>query len=193
MRGYGSTDSPEDVSSFSCVSIGQDMLALLDALGEQSAILVGHDWGAILTWQLGLLHPSRFTALCAMSVPPILFDSPVPPTQGMRAASGENFMYILYHNEVFTWSGNHGVAEMEYDAHSEHMLRQMYFMGPASSVASLQTTPPTVTDPRRSAGGNRGRAPLRHGFPEWCSEEEFAYYVAEFEVPHPPPSSPLAR
>ena len=53
-------------------------LAAVMALGEPSAILVGHDWGAILTWQLGLLHPSRFTALCAMSVPPILFDSPVP-------------------------------------------------------------------------------------------------------------------
>lgn len=52
MRGCGSTDAPEDVETsedvetYSCVSIAADMLALLDELGHDTAILVGHFWGA---------------------------------------------------------------------------------------------------------------------------------------------------
>ena len=51
---------------------------LLDALGYEQCVLVGHDWGAILAWQLALLAPARFVALCAMSVPP-MHGAPVSP------------------------------------------------------------------------------------------------------------------
>ena len=45
------------------------MCGLLDALGEERAIFVGHDWGADVVWQLAVLHPERVSAVAGLSVP----------------------------------------------------------------------------------------------------------------------------
>lgn len=108
MRGYGETDKPEDVDEYDIVHIAGDMVGVLDALGEETAIMVGHDWGSIVAWNTVLLHPERFTALIAMSVP-YGGRAKQSPLESWKAAFGDNFYYILYHNE----SG--GVAEAEYD------------------------------------------------------------------------------
>jgi len=68
MRGYGKTDKPEAVEDYDIQHVTADLVGIVDAMGEKSAILVGHDWGAIVTWHAMLLHPDRFTALVAMSV-----------------------------------------------------------------------------------------------------------------------------
>src|SRR4030095_11924454 len=67
MRGYGKTDKPKAVEDYDIQHVTADLVGILDALGEKNAILVGHDWGAIVAWQAMLLHPTRFTALVAMS------------------------------------------------------------------------------------------------------------------------------
>ena len=69
MRGYGKTDKPAAVEDYDIQHVTGDLVGILDALGEKTAILIGHDWGAIVTWHAMLLHPERFTALVAMSVP----------------------------------------------------------------------------------------------------------------------------
>ena len=46
-----------------------DVLALLDAAGLESAHLVGHDWGGIVAWALAAWHPWRVRTLTALSVP----------------------------------------------------------------------------------------------------------------------------
>ena len=38
-------------------------------MGAEKAIVIGHDWGAIVTWNTALLHPDRVSAMVAMSVP----------------------------------------------------------------------------------------------------------------------------
>ena len=45
MRGYGETDAPEDVTSYNQVNLAADMVGILDALGIETATMVGHDWG----------------------------------------------------------------------------------------------------------------------------------------------------
>jgi pimeloyl-ACP methyl ester carboxylesterase len=69
MRGYGETDAPADVDDYDIVHLAADMVGVLDALGEETAIMVGHDWGSIVAWNTVLMHPERFKALIAMSVP----------------------------------------------------------------------------------------------------------------------------
>ena len=45
MRGYGSTDAPDAVEAYDIKTLAADMVGILDALGEERAIMVGHDWG----------------------------------------------------------------------------------------------------------------------------------------------------
>jgi len=69
-RGYAPTDlAPDD--RYRVSSQAADLLALHEQLGgDERAVLVGHDWGAVVTWQVSSSDPDRFASLVAMSVPP---------------------------------------------------------------------------------------------------------------------------
>lgn len=168
MRGYGGTDAPPDVGDYDIVRLTDDMTGLLDALDEETAVIAGHDWGAIVAWHAALMHPGRFTGLIAMSVP--YGGRPArSPMDAWRAAHGDDFFYILYHNEPG------GAAEAEYDGDPRGILSRLY-LSPDSPRA-----PPRVTDPKRSAGGWIGRLGAPLGLPDWLSREDLDYVVGEFE------------
>ncbi len=59
MRGYGESDKPVDVDDYDIIHVAGDLVGILDALGEETAILVGHDWGSMVVWYTALLHPDR--------------------------------------------------------------------------------------------------------------------------------------
>ena len=69
LRGYGKSDKPADVEAYDVHHLTGDVVGLIDALGEKTAVVVGHDWGALVAWNAVLLHPDRFTGVAAMSVP----------------------------------------------------------------------------------------------------------------------------
>lgn len=168
MRGYGGTDAPPDVGDYDIVHLTDDMTGLLDALGEETAVIAGHDWGAIVAWHAALMHPGRFTGLIAMSVP--YGGRPArSPMDRWRAAYGDDFFYILYHNEPG------GAAEAEYDGDPRGILSRLY-LSPGSPRAA-----PTITDPKRSAGGWIGRLGAPLGLPDWLTREDLDYVVGEFE------------
>ena len=67
QRGYAG--SVRD-GSYATADLAADVVAMLDALGAQHAIVVGHDWGGAVAWTVAQLHPERVTALVAMNCPP---------------------------------------------------------------------------------------------------------------------------
>jgi pimeloyl-ACP methyl ester carboxylesterase len=166
MRGYGKSDKPEAVEDYDIHHLTADLVGIVDAMGEKSAMLVGHDWGAIVTWQAMLLHPQRFTALVAMSVP-YSGRGPQSLIQTLRQAMGENFYYILYFQEP-------GVAEKEFDADPRALLSRLY-LSPDSP-----RDPPAITDPKRSAGGWIPRMGAPKSLPPWLKQADLDYYVNEF-------------
>jgi pimeloyl-ACP methyl ester carboxylesterase len=102
MRGYGNSSAPADVEAYDIVSLCGDMCGLLDALGQDDAIFVGHDWGAIVVWNLAVLHPKRVRAVAGLSVP-FVPRAPAPPIEILRRHLGEDF-YIV-------WFQQPGVAD----------------------------------------------------------------------------------
>ena len=168
MRGYGGTDAPEDVVAYSLKTLAADMVGVLDALGVEKAHFVGHDWGAPVATSTVVRYPERALSLSILSVPygP---RSPVSPLAAMRARTGDNFFYMVYHNEPG------GVAEAEYDANTREFLSRIY-LSPDSP-----RHPPEITDPKRSAGGWVGRLGAPKGLPGWLTQTDLDYYVAEFD------------
>src|SRR5437867_11144837 len=69
MRGYGQTDRPDEIEKYTLLHLVGDMVGLLDALGVESAVIAGHDWGAPVAWHAALLRPDRFRAVIGLSVP----------------------------------------------------------------------------------------------------------------------------
>src|SRR5688572_11466991 len=57
MRGYGGTEAPQAIDAYSIMHLVGDVVGLVEALGETQAVIVGHDWGAVVAWHAALLRP----------------------------------------------------------------------------------------------------------------------------------------
>jgi len=57
MRRFGRTSAPADIFAYSIFDTGGDMVALVAALGERNALIIGHDWGAPVAWHAALFRP----------------------------------------------------------------------------------------------------------------------------------------
>jgi pimeloyl-ACP methyl ester carboxylesterase len=68
LRGYGHSAKPADVESYGLLHLAGDVIGILDSLGIDRAHVVGHDWGAALSWLLAALQPERVDHLVALSV-----------------------------------------------------------------------------------------------------------------------------
>lgn len=68
LRGCGESDAPDSVNLYRLDRLTADLVGLLDALGVDKARVVGHDWGAVLGWQLAIRHPERVERYVALSV-----------------------------------------------------------------------------------------------------------------------------
>lgn len=68
LRGCGETEAPRGVASYRLDHLVGDVVALLDTLGIDKVRLVAHDWGAVIGWQVVLLHPQRIDRYVALSV-----------------------------------------------------------------------------------------------------------------------------
>ncbi len=169
VRGYGRTDAPEPIESYSMRNMTADAAGILDALDTEQAVVVGHDWGAPIAWHCALMYPKRFRAIVALSVPFQPRSDAMPPTQAFRRIFGDNFFYILYFQEP-------GVAEAEFEANVRRsmLLSLVSLSGSASSSRAL-----APARPRTSTMFGEARMPDH--LPEWLSEADLDYYVAEFE------------
>jgi pimeloyl-ACP methyl ester carboxylesterase len=69
LRGYGLTDAPQGVESYSIDHLAEDVRCMITAFGRQDAHVVGHDWGAFVAWFFAGRYPEMTKTLTALSVP----------------------------------------------------------------------------------------------------------------------------
>lgn len=69
MRGYFPSDTEPD-GPYEVAALVQDVLALLEQLTEQPAVLIGHDWGSVVARSAAILAPEKISKIVCMSVPP---------------------------------------------------------------------------------------------------------------------------
>jgi pimeloyl-ACP methyl ester carboxylesterase len=172
MRGYGQSGRPEDIEKFTVLHLVDDMVAVLDALGADTATIAGHDMGALVAWRAALLRPDRFRAVIALSVP-FVPRGPARPTTTMPQ-NADALFYQLYFQPP-------GVAEAELErAPRDSILRLLY---------SASGEGPRRSD-RVSADLPAGMVPRGGGYltgttkpailPSWLREADVDFYAAEF-------------
>ena len=69
QRGYNLSDKPADVSNYSIDLLAEDVVGVLDTVAASKAFVVGHDWGAAVTWYLAARYPDRIRRAAMLSVP----------------------------------------------------------------------------------------------------------------------------
>jgi pimeloyl-ACP methyl ester carboxylesterase len=187
MRGYAPTEIPPD-DRYQTAVLGQDVIALIEALGAEDAVVIGHDWGAAAAYAAAVIAPHRVRRLIAAAVPygPGLATSLITdPAQQRRSwymyllTSPLGEMALAFDNFAFVdrlwadWSpGFHpGVRYME-------ALKEM-FDSPGTALAAASyykhTFLPELQDPALAAlQGSLATAPITmptlylHGAQDGC-------------------------
>ena len=90
MRGYGDSSKPSDPARYTVFYAVGDLVGLLDSLSIERAVLVGHDFGAAISWGAAMMRPDRFPAVFCLSVPPLVPGGPSMLEQ-LKAAGMDDF------------------------------------------------------------------------------------------------------
>jgi pimeloyl-ACP methyl ester carboxylesterase len=170
VRGYGRSSKPPAVDDYRMVTMVGDIVGAVSALGEESAFIVGHDWGSPITANSCLLRPDVFRGMALLSVP-YSARSSTNPLKAMRAMAGDQEFYIEYFQQP-------GRAEAEIEADVRSWLLGFYF------TASGDAPPP---EPGKSmatvepGGELRDHLVVPEKLPAWLTEDDLELYAGEFE------------
>jgi pimeloyl-ACP methyl ester carboxylesterase len=168
QRGYGGTTRPGAIEDYNIVALTDDLLGLLDVLGEEQAVFVGHDWGAPVVWHLAIRAPERVRGVVGMSVP-YLPRSERPPIETMKFLFADTWFYILYFQEP-------GVADAELGRDPATSMRR--FMCAIAGESSMEEL--AALAGVRDGRGLLDRLPEPDGLPAWLTQAELDHYTAEF-------------
>lgn len=69
LRGYGNTDSPQEVSAYKTRTLVADVAALIEAANPRETLLIAHDWGGALAWSLAMMQPDLINRLVILNLP----------------------------------------------------------------------------------------------------------------------------
>jgi epoxide hydrolase 4 len=86
QRGYNLSEKPAGIEPYRLEQLAADILGIIEATGQQTVSLVGHDWGGIVAWWIGIHHPEQLRNL-------VILNAPHPFT--MRKALQRNLRQIF--------------------------------------------------------------------------------------------------
>uniref|UniRef100_A0A671SR03 Bifunctional epoxide hydrolase 2 n=1 Tax=Sinocyclocheilus anshuiensis TaxID=1608454 RepID=A0A671SR03_9TELE len=162
MKGYGDSTAPPEIEEYSQEQI---MLFCLSApQGIPQVILVGHDWGGALVWNMAQFHPERVRAVASLNTPLFPVDPKTNPMEKLKTMP--IFDYQIYFQKP-------GVAEAELEKNLERTFKLMFIA--SNETKSFPSTAGvcqrgglfvgSLDDPPRSA---------------ILSESALQYYVQQF-------------
>lgn len=167
QRGYGASTRFGRVEDYGIERLTGDLLNLVGTTGHDDAVFIGHDWGALIVWDLAKLHPERCRGVAGLSVPLVLW--PAPPTQLMNAVYGDRFFYILYFQRP-----HDAEAELEAD-----VRRTMHGVLWGASGAGYPGAPASL--PPMAGTGFLTNMPAPPPLPwPWLTEADLDQYVEDF-------------
>jgi pimeloyl-ACP methyl ester carboxylesterase len=166
LRGYGLSDAPEGVESYTIDHLAEDVRSIIMAFGRPAAHVAGHDWGAMVAWFFAGRHPDMTKTLTALSVPH-------PAALAAASRDDDDQKYRSRYVGLFVLPGK---AERVLADDDYGRLRQMFAIGP-----SPDAVPRSVVDHftrslsrpgRLTAALNYYRANLAGGGGAWESLTE---------------------
>lgn len=166
MRGYGDTSAPEPVEAYTILHLVGDVVGLVAALDEKRAVMVGHDWGAIVAWHAAQIRPDVFPAVAALSVPHRRRGRTVP-IETLRKA-GKTDYYWVYFQEP-------GVVESELERDVRFTMRRILIIGSGDTPREHKMS--MYVDP---AKGFLGPSRELLALPPWLTEADVDVFAAAY-------------
>lgn len=79
MRGYNRSEKPSGTEAYTRPHLTGDVSELIDAFEADEAVVVGHDWGGVVSWLFAMDHPEQLSKLVILNCP-----HPVAMAEGMK-------------------------------------------------------------------------------------------------------------
>jgi pimeloyl-ACP methyl ester carboxylesterase len=199
MPGYGRSSKPTEVEAYRITELVATCAGVVEALGETTATIVGHDWGAPVAWTAAWTRPETFTAVAGLSVPfggRGLMGLPgdpwgrIRPSVAQRELGGDDH---LFYQEYFCLPG--GVAAREADEDLRGWLTGAMFslsadapLPPELAGADLSKLPrealpgfirAAMCVPNGAGFGEMLQRPEK--LPDWLDESDLDVLVGELQ------------
>lgn len=156
LRGYNKTDRPRALSDYALPVVVDDVIALIAALGESRASLVGHDWGGVIAWYTAMHSPVKVERLTILNAP-----HPAAYERELRSLSSQflRSAYALFFQLPI-------LPEMLFRAGDFALLRRVLARGPAAEPEDVERYIEAFSSPGAFTGPlNYYRAALRFARP----------------------------
>ncbi|MFP3646432.1 alpha/beta fold hydrolase [Paraburkholderia sp. SIMBA_054] len=167
QRGFGQTDRPDSIEAYDMSQSVGDMVGLMKALDEKTAVIVGHDLGAWVAQAAAMLRPDLFRGLVMLNTP-VPPRGKVKPTVGLREMAKGRVYHHLYFQQI-------GKPDRELASDPRKTLRSIFYSVSGSAVGTerwrmfIEAGEPILnafTEPKE--------------FPSWLSARAIDYYVDEY-------------
>ncbi|PYY67596.1 alpha/beta hydrolase [Pseudomonas jessenii] len=168
QRGFGQTDRPDSIEAYDMSQSVGDMVGLMAALGETSAVIIGHDLGAWVAQAAAMLRPDLFRGLAMLNTP-VPPRGKVKPTVGLQAMAKGRVYHHLYFQQL-------DKPDRELASDPRKTLSSVFYSISGSAVGAerwrlfVEAGEPILnafTEPKGE-------------FPSWLSARSLDYYVAEY-------------
>lgn len=163
QRGYARTGGPEAADQYSILHLVSDAVGLIDALGEETAVVAGHDWGAPVAWATAQFRPDKVRGVIGLSVPHRPRSSG-PPVEAMRTMLGDGFYMVHFQRP--------DVPEAELGRDPEATFRRMLYAGSGDGPGLVPIVP--------EGGGFLDVCAEPDALPGWLTEDDIAAFAAEY-------------
>lgn len=167
MRGYNLSDKPADVKSYRVKHLVEDLHQLIDHLGGRPCVVVAHDWGGAVAWNLAAQHPDDVSRLVIINAPhPVLFaraltNNPeqIAASQYMlllrsakaeRGLSENNFRRLQAVAFSFTEGSGHWPADAELERYREAWSQPGALTGALNYYRASPLYPASADEPDRA-------------------------------------------
>jgi pimeloyl-ACP methyl ester carboxylesterase len=142
MRGYGETSRPARIEDYALQTLGDDIAALVDALGESKAHVLGHEWGGIVAAETALSHPDKVDRLILVNGPPaITLGRAIHHSRRQRLRSSYVLFYRLPRLPEWWLTTSHG------------LFMRLLLSGEVFSAADLDVYRDAICRPRAAWAG----------------------------------------
>lgn len=167
VRGYGGSDKPHAIDAYTLRELTSDVVAVANALSDDPAVIVGHDWGSPIAWHTALLHPDRVRAVAGLSVPYLPSGDTSILDLFEKLYEGK-FFYQLYFQQE-------GPPEQEFEQDLKKNLKRLHYAWSGTLPVSKE-----AFDKPRNASFFDGIPEVEEEL-EWMADEDLQVYADAFK------------
>ena len=155
MRGYGRSSTYTRHEDFALENIVEDMVELLQSVGREKAVWIGHDWGSPVVWNMASHHPDKTVAvasLCVPYIPGFTLEERLPLID--RSIYPEAEYPVGQWDYQYFYVENFEKAHTDFEANIHNVVKALFRKGDPARVGK-----PAPTAMVRKAGGWFGGKP----------------------------------